>query len=69
MDNRIQGKTNCEAFSCRLKETCIFAPTCNNDCLYVAELCRVCILERSCKSRNVPRYFKEGKTYYREVRS
>lgn len=52
MDYRIlPGKAYCELFNCRLDKTCIFAPDCKRDCLYVVELCRVCVLERSCKVR------------------
>lgn len=67
MDYRIMGKTNCEAFSCRLESTCIFAPSCNKDCVYMADLCRVCALEMGCKSNKIPRYYKEGKYFYREI--
>lgn len=63
----MSGKKICEGFSCKIWSTCIFAPDCNRDCLYVVDLCRACALEHGCRSKKTG-YYKEGKTYYKEFR-
>ena len=57
----------CKAFVCKIMATCLYAPDCSGDCRWVTDRCRACALERGCKGNNKPRYYKEGKYFYREV--
>ncbi len=57
----------CDAFVCKIKTTCLYASDCSGACRWVVEQCRACALERGCKGKIRVRYYKEGKTYYKEV--
>lgn len=64
----IGGDNVCDSFVCKIRDTCLYGPDCSGSCRWAADRCRACALERGCKSyNNKPRYYKEGKYFYREV--
>ncbi len=58
---------SCDAFVCRIRDTCLYGSDCHGPCRPIVDRCQACVLQHGCKG-DKRGFYKVGKEFFREVK-